>query len=54
MKKKKEFENGKFLAVFNGSNRADGQKYKSNYRFPSVVKNNGKEDLKLSKVRREK
>ena len=27
---------------------------KSHYRFPSIVKNNGKEDLKLSKVRREK
>ena len=27
---------------------------KSNYRFPSIVKNNGKEGLKLSKVRREK
>ena len=30
------------------------KKNKSNYRFPSIVKNNGKEGLKLSKVRREK
>ena len=41
-------------AVFNFSNRADREKNKSNYRFPSIVKNNGKEGLKLSKVRREK
>ena len=43
-----------FCAVFNCSNRADREKNKSNYRFPSIVKNNGKEGLKLSKVRREK
>ena len=43
-----------FRAVFNCSNRADREKDKSNYRFPSIVKNNGKEGLKLSKVRREK
>ena len=43
-----------FCAVFNCSNRADREKDKSNYRFPSIVKNNGKEGLKLSKVRREK
>ena len=43
-----------FCAVFNWSNRADREKTKSNYCFPSVVKNNGKEGLKLSKVRREK
>ena len=30
------------------------RKNKSNYRFPSIVKNNGKEGLTLSKVRREK
>ena len=30
------------------------KKNKSNYRFPSIVKNNGKEGLTLSKVRREK
>ena len=30
------------------------KKNKSNYRFPSIVKNNGKEGLKLSKVRWEK
>ena len=43
-----------FCAVFNYSNRADREKNKSNYHFPSVVKNNGKEGQKLSKVRREK
>ena len=43
-----------FCAVFNCSNRADREKAKSNYRFPSIVKNNGKEGLKLSKVRKEK
>ena len=42
-----------FCAVFNYSNRADGEKDKSNYRFPSIVKNNGQEGLKLSKVGRE-
>ena len=43
-----------FCAVFNCSNCADKEKCKSNYRFPLNVKNNGKEGLKLSKVRREK
>ena len=43
-----------FCTVFNCSNRADREKDKSKYRFPSIVKNNGKEGLKLSKVRREK
>ena len=43
-----------FCAVFNCLNRDDKEKNKSNYRFPSMVKNNGKEGLKLSKVRREK
>ena len=43
-----------FCAVFNCSYRADSEKDKSNYRFPTVLKNNGKEGLKLSKVRREK
>ena len=43
-----------FRAVFNCSNRADREKNKSNYRFPSIVKNNDKEGLTLSKVRREK
>ena len=43
-----------FCAVFNCSNCADREKDKSNYRFPSNAKNNGKEDLKLSKVRKEK
>ena len=42
-----------FYAVFNYSNRADIEKNKSNYCFPSIVNNNGKEGLKLSKVRRE-
>ena len=42
-----------FCAVFNCSNRADREKGNSNYCFPSVVKNNGKEVLKFSKVRRE-
>ena len=41
-------------AVFNCSNRADREEDKSNYRFPSIVKNNGKGGLELSKVRREK
>ena len=46
-----KFENGKFLAVFNCSNRADREKGKSNYRFPSAAKKTGKERFKLSKVR---
>ena len=40
-----------FCAVFNCSNCAEKKKEKSNYRFPSIVKNNGKEGLKLSKVK---
>ena len=43
-----------FWAVFNCSNHADREKDKSNYCFHSVVKNNGKEGLKHSKVRRQK
>ena len=43
-----------FCAVFTCSNCADREKNKSNYRFPSIVKNNDKEGLTLSKVRREK
>ena len=43
-----------FCWVFNCSNRADREKNKSNYRFPSIVKNNGKERLAFSKVRRKK
>ena len=39
----------KFWAVFNNSNRADREKDKSNYRFISIVKNNGKEGLKILK-----
>ena len=43
-----------FCAAFNCSNRADWEKDKSICRFPSIVKNNDKEGLKLSKVRKEK
>ena len=43
-----------FCAAFNCSNRADREQSKSNYRFPSIVKNNGKGGLKLSTVKREK
>ena len=43
-----------FCAVVSCSYRADRKKDNSNYRFPSAIKNNGKEGLKLSKVRREK
>ena len=42
-----------FCPAFNCSNRAGKEKGKSNYRFPSIAKNNGKEGLKLSKVRKE-
>ena len=42
------------LALFNCLNRADREKETSNYCFPSIVKNNGKGGLKLSKVRGEK
>ena len=41
----------RFCAVFNCSNRADREKNKSNYRFPSIVKSNGKEGLKRLRVR---
>ena len=43
-----------FCAVFNCSNRADREEGKSNYRFPSIFKDNGKGGLKLSKVKKEK
>ena len=43
-----------FCAVFDCSNRADREKNESNYRFPSIVKNNGKEGLTFSKERRKK
>ena len=43
-----------FCAAFNCSNCADREKNKSNYRLPSIFKNNGEEGLTLSKVRREK
>ena len=42
-----------FCAVFNCSNRADREKCNFNYCFPSIVKNNDKEVLKFSKMRRE-
>ena len=42
------------MAVFNCSNHADRGKDKCNYQFPLIVKNNRKEDLKLSKVVKEK
>ena len=41
-----------FCGVCNCSNRADKQK-DTNYRFPSIVKNNGRKGLKLLKVRKE-
>ena len=41
------------FCTVNYSNCANREKDKSNYRFPSIVKNN-KKGLKLSKVRREK
>ena len=31
-----------FCAVFDSPNRADRGKRKSKYRFPSIIKNNGK------------
>ena len=42
-----------FCAV-NYSNCADGDKDKTNCRFPSIDKNKSKKGLKFSKVRREK
>ena len=36
------------------SNCADREKDKSNYRFPSIVRNNSKKALEIWKVRREK
>ena len=47
----KNFKMPSCCAVFNCSNRADRKKDKSNYPFPPIFKNNGKESLKLSKVR---
>ena len=44
----------RFCAVFNCPNRASKEKDKSNYRFASIVENNGKEDPKLSKVKWER
>ena len=42
------------FCTVNYSNCANREKDKSNYRFPSIVKNNNKKGLKLLKVRREK
>ena len=53
-KRNKNLKMQSFCPAINCSNRADRGKNKSNYRFPSTVKNNDKEGLKLSKVRREK
>ena len=50
-KRNKNFKMPSFCAVFNYWNLADKVKDKSNYRFRSIVKNNGKEGLKLSKVK---
>ena len=47
-------KHGLFFYEGNCSNHADIEKNKSNYLFLSIVKNNGKEGLKLSKMRREK
>ena len=43
-----------FCVAFNCPNCADREKDKSYYYFPSIVKNNAEEDLKLWKLRREK
>ena len=40
-----------FCAAFNCWNRADKEKDKSSCHFPSIVKNNDKKGLKLSKVK---
>ena len=53
-KRNKNLKMQSFCPAINCSNRTDRGKNKSNYRFPSTVKNNDKEGLKLSKVRREK
>ena len=47
VRRKKNLKIPGFCAVFNCSNRADREKGKSIYRFPSIVKNNDKEGLKL-------
>ena len=39
--------------VVNYSSCANKEKDESNYRFPSIVKNNSQKGWKLSKVRRE-
>ena len=43
-----------FCAVCNCSYHADREEDKSYYRFPTIVKNNCKEALKLLKLRRGK
>ena len=52
-KRNKNLKMVRFCAVFNCSNRADKKRGKSNYHFPSIIKNTGKERFKPSKVRRE-
>ena len=39
-----------FFAALQCSNRAERQKDKFYYRFSSIIKNNGEEGLKLSKL----
>ena len=39
----------RFCAVLNCSNRVDREKDKSNYRFPSIVKNNDKKAWNIPK-----
>ena len=53
-KRSKNLKIPSICAVLNCSNQAVREKAKSNYLFHSIVKNNGKEGLKLLKVRREK
>ena len=52
--KKKNLKMLSFCPVFNSSYRADREKDKPSYPFPSIVKNDDKKGLKLSKARREK
>ena len=52
-KRNKNLKMLSFCAAFNCLNRAEKEKDKTNYRFPSIVKSNGKEGLKLLKVRME-
>lgn len=54
VKRKLEFKMPSFCAVLRYSNCVDREKDRSYYCLPSIVKNNGEEDIKLSKLRREK